>query len=541
MASSIGRASALLASGTLVSRILGFAKAFLLIQAIGAVAFASNPYATSTIVPNSIYALIAQGILNAILVPQIVRASSHADGGKGYINKLVTVGIVVFAAVALVATLLSPVLMYLFGLRGPEAAIATAFAYWSLPQIFFLGLYTLLGEVLNARKSFGPFTWAPVANNVVGIAMLLIFIVAFGSDAASVRSQHQWNPTMIALLAGGATLGVAVQAFLLFFFWRRVGLRFRLDFHWRGVNLGTAGRAAAWTFGMLVATQIAGLIETNVANSVGKGFAGPAIMNSAWLIFMLPQGIIAVSIVTAYYTRMAEHAHRGDSIAFRSDFSSGARSILLLIVISTAVLIVVALPLASIFSPPFYVEYGFVLIAYLLGLVPFSIVFIAQRAFYSLGDTRTPFGFTLAQVGIIVVGVLLCFNVDRSFRAAAIALVVSIASAIQAVIAIALLRRRIGGVDGSRILSGLWRFLVAALAAVVAGAGFLIILGGVDRGAFPVSGFIAAVISIAIVGIVMGVVYFGALVILRSRDLEAGLRPLLDRFGRRPVHTGDKE
>ncbi|MFF1571744.1 murein biosynthesis integral membrane protein MurJ [Leifsonia sp. NPDC058292] len=537
---SVGRASAMLASGTLVSRILGFVKAFLLIQAIGAVAFASNPYATSTIVPNSIYALIAQGILNAILVPQIVRASAHADGGKAYINKLVTVGIVVFAAVALVATLLSPVLMQLFGLRGEDAAIATAFAYWSLPQIFFLGLYTLLGEVLNARKSFGPFTWAPVANNIIGIALLLVFIVAFGADPESVRGAGEWNPTMIAVLAGGATLGVAVQAFLLFFFWRRVGLRFRFDFAWRGVNLGTAGRAAAWTFGMLIATQIAGLIETNVANSVGKGFAGPAIMNSAWLIFMLPQGIIAVSIVTAFYTRMAEHAHHGDTDAFRTDFSSGARSILLLIVFSAAALIVVAFPLASVFTPS-YVDYGYVLIAYLVGLVPFSIVFMAQRAFYSLGDTRTPFVFTVIQVVVVVGGVLACFSVDRSFRAAAIALVVSAATTVQALIAVALLRRRIGGVDGRRIARGLWRFLLAAAASMIAGAGFLVLLGGVRAGAFPVSSFIAALTSIVVVGVVMLVVYFGSLVLLRSDDLRAGLAPILSRFAPRSEHPGDKE
>lgn len=522
----------MLASGTFVSRILGFVKAWLLLQAIGAVAFASNPYATSTIVPNSIYALIAQGILNAVLVPQIVRASSNSDGGKAYINKLVTVGIVVFAGVALIATLLSPVLMQLFGLRGDGAAIATAFAYWSLPQIFFLGLYTLLGEVLNARKSFGPFTWAPVVNNVIGITMLVIFIAVFGSDPDSLRGAHAWNPAMVALLAGGATLGVAVQAFILFFFWKRIGLRFRFDFAWRGVNLGHAGRAAAWTFGMLIATQIAGLVETNVANSVGKGFAGPAIMNSAWLIFMLPHGIIAVSIVTAYYTRMAEHAHRGDTVSFRSDFSNGARSILLLIVFSAAALIVVAFPLASVFTPT-YQDYGFVLIAYLVGLVPFSIVFMAQRAFYSLGDTRTPFYFTVAQVVLIIAGVLLCLTVDRSFRAAAIALVVSIAGTVQAIIAIWLLRRRIGGVDGRRILRGLWRFVVAAVAAMIAGAGFLVLLGGVREGSFSVSSFFGALVSIAVVGVVMLIVYVGFLALLRSRDLEAGLVPLVNRLSRR--------
>ncbi|MGH1524799.1 lipid II flippase MurJ [Leifsonia sp. L25] len=112
---SVGRASAILASGTLVSRLLGFAKAWLLVQAIGAVSFAAGAYATATTIPNSLYAIIAQGILNAVLVPQIIRASVNADGGRAYINKLVTLGMVVFAAIALVATLLAPALIVLFG------------------------------------------------------------------------------------------------------------------------------------------------------------------------------------------------------------------------------------------------------------------------------------------------------------------------------------------------------------------------------------------------------------------------------------------
>lgn len=528
---SVGRASAMLASGTLVSRVLGFGKAWLLVQAIGLSALASNAYNTATLVPNSVYAIIAQGILNAILVPQIVRASVNADGGRAYINKLITLGMVVFAAVAAVATLLAPFLMHLFGLRGEQAQLATSFAYWSLPQIFFLGLYTLLGEVLNARKSFGPFTWAPVVNNVVAIAMLIAFILAFGADPTG-RLHTSWSGGMVALLAGGATLGIAAQALILFVFWRRIGLRFRLDFGWRGVDLGSAGKAAGWTFAMLLATQVAGLVETNVANSVGQHYPGSFVMTNAWLIFMLPHGIIAVSIVTAFYTRMAEHAHQGATSAFRDDFSRAARSIMFLIVLSSAVLIVVAYPIARVFGPS-YQQLGTVLIAYLVGLVPFSLVFMAQRAFYSLGNTRTPFFFTLVQTVVIVVGVLACFGVSPDFRAAAIALVVSLASVVQAVLAFALLRRRTGGVDGRRIFSGLWRFLCAGLAAMVAGAGFLVLLGGVEPGGFPVSGPVAAIVASAVVGVVMLIVYVGFLAILRSSDLEAGLAPVLDRAAAR--------
>jgi putative peptidoglycan lipid II flippase len=247
---------------------------------------------------------------------------------------------------------------------------------------------------------------------------------------------------------------------------------------------------------------------------------------------MLPHGIIAVSIVTAFYTRMAEHAHRGSVADFRQDFSSAARSIMFLIVFSSAALIVTAFPIARVFTSD-YQAMGLVLVAYLVGLVPFSLVFMAQRAFYSLGDTRTPFFFTLAQVAVIIVGVLVCFSVPPTTRAAAVALVVSVASLIQAVLAFALLRRRTGGVDGGRILGSLWRFVVAGLAAMAAGGGFLVLLGGLGHDAFPVSGPIAAIAATAIVGVVMLVVYVGFLAILRSPDLEVGLAPILNRSGGR--------
>jgi putative peptidoglycan lipid II flippase len=129
--------------------------------------------------------------------------------------------------------------------------------------------------------------------------------------------------------------------------------------------------------------------------------------------------------------------------------------------------------------------------------------------------------------------VLVCFAAPPSQRAAAVALVVSVASLVQAILAFVLLRRRTGGVDGTRILASLWRFVVAGVAAMVAGAGFLVILGGTAPGAFPVSGPIAAIAATAVVGVVMLVVYIGFLAILRSSDLEAGLAPVLDRAAAR--------
>ncbi|WP_210479989.1 murein biosynthesis integral membrane protein MurJ [Naasia sp. SYSU D00948] len=528
--SGIGRASALLASGTVVSRILGFVKAVVIAEAIGVVGSTSgDAYAVSTIVPNSIYAIIGGGLLSAILVPQIVRASAAPDGGNAYISKLVTLGLTGFALIAAAATLAAPLLVSLYSSNRLDIGLATAFAFWSLPQVFFLGMYALLGEVLNARRAFGPFTWAPVANNVVGIAAILLFVAIFGSDQH--RTGADWSPAMIALFAGGGTLGIAAQALLLVLFWRRVGLRYRPDFRWRGVGLGTAGKAAGWTFAMLVASQLAGLVQTNVASLASGQGASVLTLNNAWLIFMLPHSVITVSLVTAFYTRMSQHAADSNDTGLKSDISVALRSVALAMVLATAVLMVVALPFGRVFNPGFgdVQQMAAVIIAYVLGLVPFCLLFVVQRSFYALADTRTPFLFTTVQIALVTGGVLLCALLPARSIAVGIAAVVSAAGTVQLLLAALLLRRRLGPGAGKGLGRSLLLDLIAAVPAGAAGWGLLVLLGGTSDGGFAVSGILPAVASIALIGAAMSAVYGGALLLFRSPDLA----PLVSRLTRR--------
>jgi putative peptidoglycan lipid II flippase len=130
-----------LASGTVVSRGLGFVRAIILAQALGVVASAgADAFAVANQLPNAIYAIVAGGVLTATLVPAIVRSAVHQDGGTAYINKLVTIALVVITSTALAATLLAPVLVRLYAASwsSDQLALASAFAYWCLPQVFFL-------------------------------------------------------------------------------------------------------------------------------------------------------------------------------------------------------------------------------------------------------------------------------------------------------------------------------------------------------------------------------------------------------------------
>jgi len=540
----LGRASALLASGTIVSRILGFVSAAVLAQAIGSTGVGADTFAIANQLPNNIYAIIAGGLLSAVLVPQIVKAGMHDDGGQRFINRLVTLGLAVFVIAAVAATVAAPWLVALYaqqssdgsrGLSPDEIALATAFAYWCLPQVLFYAIYSLLGEVLNARKIFGPFTWTPVLNNLVAIAGMVVFIVAFGRESAHIDAAS-WTGPMITLLAGSATLGIAVQGLGLFYFWRRAGLTSRPDFHWRGVGLGATGKAASWVFGMIVVTQLAGIVQTNVA-SIAGGSGNPSVrsLSLSWLIFMLPHSIVAVSIATAYFTRMSTHAHEGNLEGVRTDFSASTRSIGLIMVFSAVGLIVLAFPFSAVFESDFDItrKMAFVVIAYLVGLVPFSLLFLIQRTFYSLGDTRSPFFLQVLQSVLFVAGASIVASFAQEWIAVGIAAVTSIAGSVQAVVAAIALRKRLGRVDGALIVRRYATFLLATVPAAAIGVALLFALGGTTKGGFAVQTPFTAVVSMAVIGGAMALVYAGVLVALRNPELGEIVRPIVRRVRNR--------
>lgn len=534
----IGRASVFLASGTIVSRLLGFVKTALLAAVIGASGAGTNAFAAANQLPNTIYVVVAGGVLSAVLVPLIVRSAAHADGGSSYINKVITLGLTILAGAAVLATFLTPILVLLIGSRMDSGVfgLAVAFGYWCLPQIFFYGMYSLLGEVLNAKRVFGPFTWVPVLNNIVALAGLAVFAIVFGVDPDGIRTAGEWSGGMIALLGGSTTLGVAAQALILFWFWRRASLSYRPDFAWRGVGLRSTAGLAGWTFGMLLLTTIAGFVETSVVgvSASSSDEASVYALQTAWLIFMLPHSVITVSIATAYFTRMSEHAAIGSMDRVRADLSSAVRGVGVIIVIAAAVLIVCAYLFARIFTPvePLIWSIGHVIIAYVIGLVGFSILFIVQRTYYALGDTKTPFFFTLVQVVLFIAGALTCIALPSSWVAFGIALVTTIAGTVQLTLAITLLRRRIGPLDGRRIAVTFARSIAALVIPVAAGVALLIILGGTEPSGFALSGAIGAISSMAIIGSVMAVLYFGILWMMRSPELRGFAAPLLARVRR---------
>jgi murein biosynthesis integral membrane protein MurJ len=535
---SLGRASAMLAAGTMVSRILGFAKTFVLAYAIGQNASPSaNAFAVANQLPNNIYALIAGGLLSAVLIPQIVRAMKNGtDGGQAYVNKIVTLGGSVFIVITIVATALAPLLVRLYtsssDSRGPAATdLAIAFAFWCLPQILFYAMYSLLGEVLNAKQVFGPFTWAPLLNNVIAIAGLVVFIALYGSSGSAL---DEWTPAKIALLAGSASFGVFAQAAFLPLFWKRAGLSFRPDFRWRGVGLKSTGTAAGWLFAMILVTQVAGIVQSAVAwKGQGDG-PGNAVLGNAWLIFMLPHSIITVSIATAYFTRMSHDAERGDLASVRRNLSLSLRIVGLFTVFASVALVVVAVPFGRLYEGTFEsaLQVGAVLVAYMPGLVLFSMLFIIQRVFWAMHDHRTPFLMQCIQSVLFVIGALAVSTFPTSVIGIGVAACTTLAGTAQTIVALVLVRRKLGSIEGPVVTRSHVQFVIAALIAGVVGLLVVNFFGAFSAAGFAMSDRTGALITIVLTGAVMVLVYFGALVVAKNGEIKNAVGIVKSKLGR---------
>lgn len=522
--SEIGRASAMIGAGTVVSRLTGLLRSVVLVAAIGSVGSgAADAFAIANQLPNNIYAIISAGLLSAVVVPQIVKAAAHDDGGSAFVSKLFTLGTVALLGTTALAVAVAPWLVHLYArdFTPDQLALSTAFAYWCLPQLFFYGLYALVGETLNARRVYGPYTWAPIVNNIVSIVGFLLFIWLFGGPITGIEG---WTPEMIALIGGTATLGIVVQSVILLFFWRSAKLRVRLDFRWRGVGLNHIGRLAGWTFLMMLSGQVAGLIQSNVLSSASQ--SGPAVAASqyAWLLFMLPYSIIVLSIGTPYFTRLSEHAVAGRDDDVRADIVSSIRTLGLFIVVATAALAVAAVPATRIFTNTAdqALAAAPVLLCFLVSLIPLAVLFVVQRTFYAYNDTRTPFFFTLGQVVIVIATALLAGALAPVEQlAAAVALGQSLASVVQTIVAVWLLHRRLGGIGTAVWMLSLGRFGLAALPA--AGAGWLtyLLLGGPTG--WMTAGQLLGALGTAVIGAVVLVVYFGFLALLRAPELTPAI------------------
>lgn len=551
MARSGAFSSAIMAAGTLVSRVLGFVKTFLITVALGATTTVGDIFETANTLPNLIYVLVAGGIFNAVLVPQIIKAAKHDDGGSDFISRLVTLAVTGIAAVtALVLICAWPIIMVMGSEWSPEQQrFGLIFALWCFPQIFFYGLYTIIGQVLNARGAFGWFMWAPVVNNIVAIAALIVFILAFGPQDVTTNppfhNLDSWTAAQTLVLAGSATLGVALQALILFLPLRKLGLNLRPRFAWRGIGLGAAANLAVWTLATGVVSNLAFMYLTKVAAGVvgaredllaaGVQVPGVQALNYSSMLYSLPHGVIGLSIATVLFNRMSASSQDGDRVAVGAALSAGLRTASVATVFCAVALIVFAGPIGMIFGgggQQAGAVIGQTIAVIALGGPFLTIAFMMGRVFYSQEDAKTPFYIQLFSAIIIIA---LGFTASR-LAPQHIIYGLALTYALQNVLAVYLshrvLARRLGDYGIADIISTHARVAFASIGAGAIGAIALYLMGGYSFDGFAWSSRGTAFITVLVGGIIMGIAYYAMLMLFRVRELDALAGPVLAKLGR---------
>ena len=497
---SVLSSSALMAAGTVVSRLSGFVRGSLLVAALGQQLHA-DVFTIANTVPNMLYILLAGGVFNAVLVPQLVRAMKNdADGGDAYTNRIITLAALFLAGVTAVLVLAAPLLMRLFladGYFTPELATqresAIDFARYCLPQVFFYGMFVLVGQVLNARRSFGPMMWAPIANNVVSVAVLTTYLVAYGRvhdlDRPGVDPSVLSGPESAVggytsgqelLLGLGSTLGIAVQLLILVPYLKRAGFTFRPRFDFRGTGLGHTLRLGIWTVLFVVVNQIAYTVVVKIASSGtadavrgagtsgGEPGSGYTIYSNAFLLVMVPHAIATVSLATAMLPRLAASAADSDLAGVARSVAATLRTAYALIIPFAVLLPVIAFDLSNtIFGygagGPSVPGFATSLALFAPGLVFFTTHYLMLRGFYALERTRTVFW---VQCVIAATNIVLAVALTRTASPSGTApgLVTAYAGAylVGALTSYALLRRVLGGLQTARLVRFLVRLLIAA-------------------------------------------------------------------------------
>lgn len=545
------RSSAIMAAGTLVSRFLGFGKTWMLGAALGLGSTVNDTFINANNLPNLIFLLVAGGVFNAVLVPQIIKASKAPDRGADYISRLLTLAVLVLLSLTLLVTLLAPWVIELTtqGYSPEQKSLAVSFALWCLPQIFFYGLYALLTQVLNANGAFGPAMWAPILNNIVAIAGLGMFIWILGANNTNPHTLDTWGPFQTFLVAGFSTTGVVAQTAILLIpvFRLRLGLRPR--FGWRGVGLGQAAKLSVWTLLTAAVGQLAFLYVMRIATIPGSErlrleragdpaahfLPGNAVLEVASQLYLLPHSIIALSLATVLFNRMTRASQEGNRAELRAALSHGLRTMAVATVFGALALFALAGPLGMFFSGG-RVQDG-VMLAQTLTILALSTPFMSanfmmSRVFYANEDARTPFYIQLVLALVNVVAAFAIQFLPFGQIIFAIALLYTGGNILSVVVSAFFLRRLLGHLDGPRIANSYIRMGYAALGSALAGALALWLMGSYSADGFAWSDRLAALVTLVVVGPVMLVVYLLLLKIFHVTELRDLLQPLLGRLGR---------
>jgi putative peptidoglycan lipid II flippase len=486
----------------------------------------ADTYNLANTTPTMIHELIIGGILSSVLLRAYVevRTKEGEEEGFLFIRRVTNATLLLLAVATLVLILAAPLIFKVYSLRasGPERqaqqVVGTLLLRLFAPQILFYGLSYISTAVLNAHRRFGMPMFAPVLNNLAASATLVGFAQAIPS---SLRTAELIPAAGILLLGIGTTTGVALQGVAPFVYMRRKGLRFPRHAGLRDPRFGRLLRMSTFMAGYVVTNMVGLWVALFLANRVQGGTSA---YQYAFVFFQLPHGLLAVSIVTAIFPSLTERAVRDDHDGFAAELAGGLRGVAFFVLPAVAGYLAIAPQLVALL-----LEHGITtaastdLIAIVLrtwapGIFFFSTFYVLLRAFYALGDTKTPMLINLvgfaANVALDVAAFVLLD--DPRLQIAGLAAGHGASYALASALAIRTIRKRVGSAATRGWVPALVR-IVAASALTGVAAWWIGGLVGSIFGTSSLTALLVQVLSATAAGLL---IYAGVAKALRLEEMQ---------------------
>ncbi|HEY2795783.1 MAG TPA: murein biosynthesis integral membrane protein MurJ, partial [Micromonosporaceae bacterium] len=472
---SVAKSSAIMAAGSMVSRVTGLLRTIAIGAAIGA-STVGNAYGLANNLPNMVYELLLGGVLGSVLVPYLTRARlNDKDRGEAFAQRLMTLTLAFLVVATTLAVAAAPLLTKLFAVlqhTGSNTAevthLTTVLGYLILPEILFYGFAALAAAILNTRGHFAAPTWTPILNNIVVIATAGVLI------GLHVSPDHL-TTTEVLVLGIGTTLGIVVQALGLVPALLKVNFRFKARWDFRELGLHELGRASAWMLAYVLSTQLA-LIVGSIVMYAAAGGTGPsvAIYTAAFLVFVMAYGICAASIIIALMPRMSAAAAEGRLGDLATQMASGTRLSAVILIPITAAYLTLGHPLAiTLFNWHSFThseaeQTGTVIALAGLGLIPYAISQMQLFGFYALREQKTAGLISFPVAGLRIALYLLFYWLLPTGSVTASLMIANLASYVLAsVLGYIVLERKIGRLGLPQMFAALGRLAVAAIVAAI--------------------------------------------------------------------------
>ncbi|MBA7653390.1 putative lipid II flippase MurJ [subsurface metagenome] len=510
----VTRAAGIVGIFTFLSRILGLIRDILIAGFFGS-GMSADAFFVAFRIPNLLRRLFAEGSFSVSFIPVFTEYLQNRSKDEAFLlaRVVLTFLVLILTIITILGIIFSPLIVRIiapgFGGIGEKYALTVLLTRIMFPYIFLVSVLALFMGILNSLKHFAAPAMAPVFLNLSMIAALVFLAPSMGTPTVGLAIG----------VIGGGILQLALQIPFLM----DKGLSFAPKWNLWHPALKKIGMLMLPTIFGSAIYQINQLVGTLLASLLREGSV--SYLYYADRLVQFPLGVFAIAISTAVLPSLSREAADGDLVRLKETLSHALRLTMFITIPAMIGLIVLRQPIIRLlfqrgaFDSDTTKMTAQALLYYSLGLWAFAALRVFVSAFYSLQDTKTP---VKVAVVAMLANIVFSLILMGPLKHGGLALALSLASTLQLIMLIFLLRKRLGGIDGRVVMGSMVRCFLSSLVMglCIYFLALKLLAGSITRDIFTLA---LGILTIICAGFV---VYFISAKVLGSKELSSLIKAL---------------